>query len=246
MGGPVENDPVLARMLAKVAAWQAAVDSYRAAKALEGTDSENYQPSGRAAPIELPINAFRGMTLPEAVKLYLQSVRRKQTAQEIAEGLRNGGIESTAKDFGPTVRSTLNWLKKRGELLRFTDGWDLAEAHSVALRNRLANRENNSGTKSGRSKKGKKPTTTKGAVAKAQKKVAKGGGAKAPKGPSLDERILAFLRSHPMSWFTQSEIAQALKEPENGKVVPLAFARLVRYGKVARQDDGRYAAPKAS
>ena len=73
-----------------------------------------------------------------AIELYLQSVRNKQTPQEIAEGLRAGGLESSAKDFGPTLRSTLHTLKKKGDLLRFKDGWDLADAHSTALRNRLA------------------------------------------------------------------------------------------------------------
>jgi hypothetical protein len=104
-----ENDPVLARMMAKVAAWQAAVDSYRAAMALEQGDGESSIGNNRATPIELPVNAFRGVSITDAVKLYLQSVRRKQSVQEIAEGLKAGGIESTAKDFGPSLRGILHF-----------------------------------------------------------------------------------------------------------------------------------------
>lgn len=229
-----ETDPVLARIQAKIDAWQAAADSYRAALALEqGADAAALGDSTRARPVvELPVGAFRGMTITEAVKLYLQSVRRKQSVQEIAEGLRTGGIESTAKDFGPTLRSILHQLKKRGELLRFKDGWDLAEAHSTALRNRLA-KDTAKGVRKtkGGTKKKARSATAKGAAAKAA----------GPRGPSPDERIVAFLGAKPLEWFTRAQVADALKET-NSKNVALAFARLVRYGRVAKQDDGRYAA----
>ena len=87
--------------------------------------------------VELPVNAFRGMTMSEAIKLFLKSVQRKQTTAEIAEGLKNGGLVSTAKDIGPTLRNALSILKGQGVLLRFSDGWDLAEAHSAMIRHRV-------------------------------------------------------------------------------------------------------------
>ena len=61
------------------------------------------------------------------------------------------------------------------------------------------------------------------------------------KGPTLDERIQAFLRSRPLEWFTPKQVAEALKETDS-KVVGMAFARMVRFSKIAKQDDGRYAA----
>lgn len=227
-----ETDTVLARMLAKVAAWQAAVDSYRAAMALDqGGDVDAGNGQSRAA-IELPIGAFRGMTITAAVKLYLQSVRRKQTVQEIADGLKAGGIESTAKDFGPSLRSILHNLKKSGDLLRFKDGWDLAEAHSTALRNRLAKDPVKPIKK--KKKSDRKPKSQKQAKAKPAKPSG-------PKGPSLDDRVQAFLAAKPMEWFTLRQVADGLKET-NTKNLALSFARLGRYGRVAKQDDGRYAA----
>jgi hypothetical protein len=231
-----ETDPVLARIQAKIDAWQAAAESYRAALALEqGPDAAAFGEGGRARPVvELPVGAFRGMTITEAVKLYLQSVRRKQSVQEIADGLRAGGIESTAKDFGPTLRSILHQLKKRGELLRFKDGWDLAEAHSTALRNRLAK-----DTSRPKSPVRKAKAGTKKAAKRATKRPTKGNG---PKGPSPDERIQAFLGSKPLEWFTPKQVAEALKEDPSK--LSLAFARLVRYGRIAKQDDGRFAAAK--
>lgn len=152
------------------------------------------------------------MTIAEAIKLYLQSVRRKQTVQEIADGLRAGGLESSAKDFGPTLRSILHNLKKKGDLLRFKDGWDLADAHSASLRNRLA-------------KETAQPKRAKKSKRAAQKaRPAKGNGkataqAISPKGPSMDDRIQAFLQTKPLEWFTAKQVAEGLKETLTTKCV---------------------------
>lgn len=223
-----ETDPVLVRIQAKIAAWQAAAESYRAALALEQSAGGDQPGRPTPAPLELPVGAFRGMRIPEAIKLYLQSMRRKQTSKEIAAGLREGGIETTAKNFETTVAGALHRMKDR-EVLRFKDGWDLAEAHSTAMRNRLA--QDNG-------KKKPKKAKAKGAPGKPKKAEPK---ASAPKGPSIDERIQVFLGSRPMDWFTPKQVAEALHET-NMPTVSLAFARLVRYGKIAKQNDGRYAA----
>lgn len=138
-------------------------------------------------------------------------------------------MESAAKDFGPSLRGVLHQLKKRGDLLRFKDGWDLAEAHSTALRNRLA--KDQAKPKKVPKKSGRK---AKAAKAKAPKPVG-------PKGPSIDDRVQAFLSAKPMEWFTPKQVADGLRET-NTKSIALAFARLVRYGRIAKQDDGRFAA----
>jgi hypothetical protein len=229
-----ETDPVLARIQAKIDAWQAAADSYRAALALEQSGELEDGGSGRRASVELPVGAFRGMKIPEAIKLLLQAARRKQTAREIAVGLREGGMETTAKNFETTVTGALHRMKGDGEVLRFKDGWDLAEAHSSALRNRLA--------KEGK-KDGKRGSKARHVIA--SKKVASKPKAVVLKGPTLDQRIEAFLRAHPLEWFTTKQIAEALKETDM-KVVGMAFARMVRFGKIAKGDDGRYANPKAA
>lgn len=225
-----ETDPVLARIQAKIDAWQAAADSYRAALALQQSveqEEGNDRRSGGA--VELPIGAFRGMKIPDAIKLFIQSARRKQTVREIAAGLREGGMETTSKNFEATVTGALHRMKGDGEVLRFKDGWDVAEAHSAALRNRLAKEGKPS------KKQGKKTTRPMSSKKTHTKK------ATAPKGPTLDDRIEAFLRSRPLEWFTPKQVAESLKETDM-KVVGMAFARMVRFSKVAKQDDGRYAA----
>lgn len=65
--------------------------------------------------------------------------------------------------------------------------------------------------------------------------------AAAPKGPTLEARIEAFLRSRPLEWFTTKQVGESLKETDM-KVVGMAFARMVRFSKVSKQEDGRYAA----
>jgi hypothetical protein len=223
-----ETDPVLARIQAKIDAWQAAADSYRAALALEQSgDLEGGNGRRAGVAMELPVGAFRGMKIPDAIKLFLQSARRKQTAREIAAGLREGGMETTAKNFETTVTGALHRMKGDGEVLRFKDGWDLAEAHSAALRNRLA--------------KDGKPTKKQAKKAsRASAKKRQGKKVSAPKGPTLDQRIEAFLRTRPLEWFTPKQVAEALQETDM-KVVGMAFARMVRFSKIAKQDDGRYA-----
>ena len=121
-----DPDPFLAMAEAKVAAWQAVVDGYRAAKALEGiqlTDTGN-GPAASGLPrtpsnasVDLPTGAFRAMGMAPAVKFYLGAVKRKQTMRQIASAL------------------------KEGVLLLFPDGWDLADAYPENLRQRLTNRE---------------------------------------------------------------------------------------------------------
>jgi hypothetical protein len=139
-----ERDPVLAAMEAKAAAWKAAADSYRAAATLDGPLGE---PSGiigsggihigGAARVDLPVGIFRDKTLKDAIAIYLEAGRRKQTNKEISEGLKAGGFPSTAGNFESTVATALYRLKNDGVVLRFPDGWDVASSYPDGLRNRL-------------------------------------------------------------------------------------------------------------
>jgi hypothetical protein len=230
-----ESDPVLATLRAKVAAWQAAVDSYLAARALEGNVEAPNSGSGRGA-IELPVNAFRGMTMNEAVKLFMKSVQRKQTTSEIADGLKSGGFVTTAKDIAPTLRNSLAKLKHDGVLLRFPDGWDLAEAHSAAIRHRIT--KDNAKPAKKRGRKAKASARAKAAEPKAAST------AQPNTGETLDTRAHSFLRAKPTEAFTAKQIADGLGLGDAGKLA-LSLARLVRYKRAVKHDDGRYAAQAA-
>ena len=230
-----ESDPVLASLKAKVAAWQAAVDSYLAAKALYGGSDGGVGHGARGGPSERPVNAFRGLTMNEAIKLLLKSVQRKQTPAEIADGLKNGGFVTTAKDIGPTLRSALNKLKTEGVLLRFPDGWDLAEAHSAMIRHRIAKESEKSSRKHGKKNKAAK---AKGRPAVQPLKTTK------PEG-TLDDRAEAFLRAHQAETFTAKEIAAGLGLPDASKLI-LSLSRMVRYNKATKDSEGRYSIVRAA
>jgi hypothetical protein len=52
-------------------------------------------------------------------------------------GLLRGGLASTSKNLESTVATALGRLRDEGIVLRFPDGWDLAESYPESLRNRL-------------------------------------------------------------------------------------------------------------
>ncbi|MGA2390274.1 MAG: hypothetical protein ABSF97_15005 [Candidatus Sulfotelmatobacter sp.] len=57
---------------------------------------------------EVPTGAFLGKSIIEATKLYLEIVKKKQTAKQIMDGLVKGGMESSRpKSFLKTVHSAL-------------------------------------------------------------------------------------------------------------------------------------------
>jgi hypothetical protein len=136
-----DRDPFLAAVEAKIAAWTAVLDSYRAAKALDGSLGDvGAMPSSLSAPggpQPLPVGVFRGKGVKEAIVIYLEASRRKQTNKEIAAGLASGGIATTSSNFESTVATALMRLKNDGVVLRFPDGWDLASSYPESLRNRL-------------------------------------------------------------------------------------------------------------
>ena len=128
---------------AKVAAWQAALDAYLAAKAIDGPVSDLAHNGGQAAPtmsgvaFDLPMGALRSKSVPDAITLCLAAGHRKQTNKEIAAGIVAGGLESGAKNLEASVAATLFRLKKAGVVLRFADGWDLAEHYPDHIRKKL-------------------------------------------------------------------------------------------------------------
>jgi hypothetical protein len=95
-------------------------------------------PAPAGAPTELPRGALLGKSVPAAIRFYLSVVRQKKTTREIATALKEGGVESLAGNFETTVASALHRLKIAAEVLRFDDGWALAEFYPESFRNRMA------------------------------------------------------------------------------------------------------------
>ncbi len=137
----------LAVLEAKRAALDALIGTYRAALSLGAlgqpgdVDVTAYRgqsgPGGGAA-IELPQGALLGKSLPAAIHLYLSAARRKQTTKEIVTALREGGVESTSRNFENTVATALYRLKSAGAVFKFNDGWGLTEFYPESIRSRFA------------------------------------------------------------------------------------------------------------
>lgn len=164
---------VLAVLEAKRAALDTLIGSFRAAMSVGAlgqlTDidvttvsSTNTNSSlGKVAgPIDLPQGALLGMSIPAAIKLYLSAARRKQTTREITTALKEQGVESTSQNFENTVTTALHRLKNAGDVLKFNDGWALAEFYPENLRNRIAAQ-------------GEQKSASKKAATKARKRTAK-------------------------------------------------------------------------
>jgi hypothetical protein len=159
----IDFTAILAVLEAKRAALDALIGSYRAALSLGALGQpgdvdmgaftsvgagSNATPTLGGPPIELPNGAFLGKSIGAAIKLYLAAVRRKQTTKEITAALKEGGVESTSDKFESVVLASLGSLKRGGDVLRFKDGWALAEFYPAHLRGSLtAGKDTKSGAK---------------------------------------------------------------------------------------------------
>jgi hypothetical protein len=116
---PIDYAAILADLEAKKIALEAAIASVRAA-IVAGTlgqsgDSMTFSAPGLPAALtggEIPAGAFLGKSIPDAAKLYLEIVKKKQTSKEIAEALLKGGMESTSKNFPSIVHAILDRARK--------------------------------------------------------------------------------------------------------------------------------------
>jgi hypothetical protein len=140
----IQHEPDLyeTALRSRVSAWQAALDAYLAAKASERALPEPGRPGSivsatPAVAFDLPVGALRSKSLPDAIVLYLAAGRRKQTNKEIATGVLAGGFQTGARNLESSVAATLFRLRKTGIVLRFPDGWDLAEHYPEHIRKKL-------------------------------------------------------------------------------------------------------------
>lgn len=237
-----EPDGFLAVIENKITLLRTLADSYRAVVAAGALAPGDVDAFGLApqfvsrndTSVELPQGALLGKSLPTAIKLYLSAIKKKQTTREITTALRDGGIESTAASFENNVTSALHRLKAVGDVLKFNDGWGLAKFYPENLRNRIAAQSD---------AKPKKRAHGKRSSGAAKAKASKARPSKPAAGNSIDQRFLAYLAARPSVRFTPKQVGEAFGETDP-KAVGMAFARLVRHGKVARGADGLYSAPR--
>ena len=241
----------LAVLEAKYAALGKLIESYRAAESLGALGAPGdlnvsvFEQISTSESIgqsmELPRGALLGKSLPAAIKLYLSAMRKKLTTREIATALKDGGVESTSENFENIVTTALNRLKAAGEVLRFRDGWGLAELYPASLRSNLANDSRPAG-KAAKAR-GKKPGTRKRAlkakkVAQSARRTSVGTAEKAGGSiqPGLEQRINAYLQTRGTDFSSVQELASQLKVA--AQVLNLTLGKMRKAGKIERNQNG--------
>ena len=230
----IDYSVMIADLYAKRAAIDAAISGLIAASGAmistgDGNAAASYSTQGAdRQPTELPRGAFLNKSLPAAVKLYLQSVMKKQTIKEIATALRDGGVESTSDNFENVITGCVNRMKTNGELLRFKDGWALAEFYPEHLRRNLSS-DGVVKRKIAVKKTKKTKKTVKSPVEK-------------PKAEGLGHQIETYFSNRQGVWVTLKDIAGALPGNPKPAVVALLLGRMVAKKGWEKSPDGKYRA----
>ena len=227
--GPVDWAAVLAELEAKRVALDKAISSLRvviASGVLFGSAEDAMPAMADSVGVglhggDVPIGAFLGKSIPEAAKLCLQIVKKKMTTREIAEALKKGGIETTAKTSFPSiVHSILMRAARSGTGIVKLDRshWGLAEWYPSGMRAAVAG-DRRSRRRRGRAHKPQsEPATTNGAKPR--------------------ERILQVLHNQPGMELSLQELAEHLRMPK--RAVNMALINLVHANAIQKTAGGKY------
>ena len=210
-----------------IASLRAVLESGAFGPLPEGVMASTSVPFSASGGGEVPDGAFHGMSMPAAIKAYLELVRSKKTAREVSDGLKKGGLETTSKFFEKIVYTTLMRLRENGEVLKIGNAWGLPNWFPALMR---------AGVKSGkpRERQARRPTRRK-AVSDGPKLLAVASGKSEP---STGDIIDWFLRDNPGA-HTAEEIGTATKI-SNLQVAKMVLGTMVKKGKVNRTEDGKY------
>lgn len=237
---------MLADLEAKRAALDQMIASLRTALALGalGQAGDVPPPSNGIVPStfvpsmtggDVPAGAFLGKSIPEAAKLYLEIVKKKQTSKEITEALLKGGMESTSKNFPQIVHSVLDRARKANTGIVKLDRsyWGLAEWYPASLLSSIA-QEKRVPRKKARKAKAKLNTPAGQATAPSQPALPPAAPQKA------GDRVLELLLRNPEGEYSAHGIGARLEMNETG--VRLILGKLVKAGKIRMTAPGMYTA----
>jgi hypothetical protein len=185
---------------------------------------------------EIPDGAFHAKSMPAAIKLFLELMHGKKTAREISDGLRRGGLESTSKFFDKIVYSTLDRLRKSGEVVKVQNAWGLPAWYPALMRAGVT--ENNRPVKRRRGR----PRKAESGAPKPLPKQS-GDGVREPKHgtksePSPMDMVDWFLRDNPGP-HTAEEI-QSQAGIKHLKVTKMFLGKLIKRGSVEKTENGTY------
>jgi hypothetical protein len=122
-------DVVIADLEAKRDQINVAIDMLRALRVTGAITLPASVPTPTQKPItssdlEIPRDAFFGMTIPEAAKKYLAMVKVTKPNSDLCVALLKGGFKTQANNFSEVVRST---LQRHADFVKVSGEWGLAE-----------------------------------------------------------------------------------------------------------------------
>jgi hypothetical protein len=224
---------------ASIAALEAALVSGTLGQGAEGINSGagNGGPNSPGTPMDLPKGAFLGKNMTEAILLYLSAVRQRKTVREIATALLEGGIVSTSGKFTGVVQAKMQGLKGSGQVLKFADGWGLAEWYPAGFRS-SAEKAAKATKKAKRRKTGPNSANRK---ARAQPDPKPQPEAHTEK-PGAQISIESHFDANPGAEFSTAELSKALGIKIGA--ANLVCAKLAHRGKLEKTQAGKYRSAK--
>ncbi|HEX4784725.1 MAG TPA: hypothetical protein VH350_10305 [Candidatus Sulfotelmatobacter sp.] len=237
---------ILADLEGKRSALDAAIASFRAALASGALGPANdippvvvngVLPGNFMVPSisggEVPNGAFLGMSIPDATKLYLEIIKKKQTSREIADALQKGGMETNSKNFPQMVHSVLDRASKANSGIVKLDRshWGLATWYPASLRS--------AGKYQGRVAGRKKPRKGKVAAKAGKPPLLLAGPSAAPAAKAkANERAVEYLQTQPHAEHSLEAVGQHLGMGIKG--ARLILGKLVKAGTVRMSAPGMY------
>lgn len=184
---------------------------------------------------DIPSGLFTGKSIPEATKLYLSMVNRKQTTKEIALALEEGGMHTTSDNFVRTVEAGLfRASRKFGDIVRVKGQWALPEWYKGM---RVGPKEAVPTKKKGKRK-------TKAVAKKSAKEPTKPEEPKpaSKSGSGPQSQVESYFNAHPGEEFSAGEVATALSIRIQS--VALVCSKLASAGRLERSASGKFRAAK--
>jgi hypothetical protein len=108
--------------------------------------------TGREAAGKVRSDEFFRMSIPEAVRRYLEIMKAPQSPTAIVGALKAGGVLSESKNFYTTVWTALKRLRKAGDIVNTRTGWGLSDWYPNKPKGAVEDKKG----KRGKQKKGRK------------------------------------------------------------------------------------------
>lgn len=141
MAETIDYTMVLADLEAKRAAIDSAIGAVRqllnlGAEQGVAASSGSFPPNKKES-TEVEFDSFFGMSVTEAIRKYLNMMKRPQVLSDIAQALQKGGLPTTSTNLSSVVAPTLSRMRTAGDTMQVQGKWALTEWYPAGARERV-------------------------------------------------------------------------------------------------------------